>query len=133
MSAGDFLRDVRFLGPERAMKACPHRTLLDWEIPVAFGSDFPFEADYRPLEALEVVSRRPSPERIDPVDVLYGYTMGGAYAEGSEYQKGSLEPGKDADFVILNQNPLYIGVLPDKLELLATYHRGALVNTPVAV
>jgi predicted amidohydrolase YtcJ len=35
---------------------------------------------------------------------LYAYTQGSAYAEFAEQHKGKLEPGYDADFVVVDRN-----------------------------
>jgi predicted amidohydrolase YtcJ len=45
-------------------------------------------------------------EAITVADALESYTMGGAWAEGTEAVKGSIEPGKYADFIVLDRNPL---------------------------
>ena len=37
-------------------------------------------------------------------DAVKGYTISGAYAEFAEDKKGSLEPGKLADIVVLDKN-----------------------------
>jgi hypothetical protein len=44
-------------------------------------------------------------ERVTIGDALAAYTRGGAYASFSDARVGSLEVGKDADFVILSQDP----------------------------
>jgi imidazolonepropionase-like amidohydrolase len=43
---------------------------------------------------------------IEPMEILKAATINGAFAIGRSDQIGSLEPGKLADFVILNANPL---------------------------
>jgi predicted amidohydrolase YtcJ len=45
-------------------------------------------------------------EAITVSEALESYTMGGAWAEGTEAVKGSIEPGKYADFIVLDRNPL---------------------------
>jgi predicted amidohydrolase YtcJ len=126
-ASGDFLHDVHLLGDKRAMRAYPHRSLLEHGIPLAFGSDFPFESTFDPLASMYILSRRPSPERIDPEDMLRAYTLGSAYAEFTEHRKGSLSPGMDVDFTVLNHNPLYIGALPEALRVELTVRRGVQV------
>ena len=32
------------------------------------------------------------------------YTMGGAYAQGREHMVGSIEPGKQADFIVIDRD-----------------------------
>jgi predicted amidohydrolase YtcJ len=126
-ASGDFLHDVHLLGDKRAIRAYPHRSLLEHGIPLAFGSDFPFESTFDPLASMYILSKRPSPERIDPEDMLRAYTVGSAYAEFTEHHKGRLSPGMDADFAVLNHNPIYIGALPEALRVERTVRRGAQV------
>jgi len=47
-------------------------------------------------------------ERITPIEALKAITLWGAYEHFEEKSKGSLEPGKLADMVILSDNPLAI-------------------------
>ena len=47
-------------------------------------------------------------ERISPLEALRGVTSNAAYQYFEEGQKGSITPGKRADFVILDQNPLMV-------------------------
>jgi len=94
---------------------------------LAFGSDFPFESTFDPLASMYILSKCPSPESIDPEDMLRAYTVGSAYAEFTEHRKGRLSPGMDADFAVLNHNPLYIGALPEALRVELTVRRGVQV------
>jgi len=67
-------------------------------------------------------------ERIDAATALRNYTLGSAYAAGDEQNLGSLEPGKYADLVVLDQNPLTID--PQELQatkVQATYLAGNLI------
>ena len=47
-------------------------------------------------------------ERISPEEALRMYTLDGAYASFEEDIKGSIEPGKLADMIVLDQNILTI-------------------------
>lgn len=47
-------------------------------------------------------------EKISVEEAIKGYTINAAYAEFSEKEKGSIEPGKLADLVILDRNILKI-------------------------
>ncbi|MEN9807963.1 MAG: hypothetical protein RL756_2483 [Pseudomonadota bacterium] len=47
-------------------------------------------------------------ERIAMIDALRGYTIRGAWLTREEHLKGTLEAGKLADFIILNENPLLV-------------------------
>jgi len=107
-------KDVTLLGPERARRAYPFHTLFRAGIPVAFGSDVPAEVDYQPLLAIYYAVTRMSKdgtqgplnpdERFTPYEALYCYTMGSAYAEFMEKEKGSITPGKLADLAVLSDD-----------------------------
>jgi len=45
---------------------------------------------------------------ITALEALRGYTMGGAWQDHMERRKGSLEPGKLADFCVLDQDILSV-------------------------
>ena len=60
-------------------------------------------------------------ERLAARDALALYTAGGAYVMHRETEIGSLEPGKLADFTVLDRNPLSVG--PEQItdiQVLAT-------------
>jgi len=60
-------------------------------------------------------------ERLAARDALALYTAGGAYVMHPETEIGSLEPGKLADFTVLDRNPLSVG--PEQItdiQVLAT-------------
>ena len=79
---------------------------------LAFGTDFPVEpiTPFRGLYA--AVTRRNEagtqeflPEqKLTLNDAISAYTTGAAYAEFAEKDKGMLEPGKLADFVVLDRD-----------------------------
>lgn len=43
-------------------------------------------------------------EKITLQEAIYGYTMGSAYAESSEREKGSITPGKLADLIVMDRS-----------------------------
>ncbi len=94
------------------------RKLLDARAPVAFGSDFTVEP-LDPVEGLYSAVARQSRERpgtppggwlpsqrLSMEEALALSTAGSAYAEFQEGEKGTLEPGKLADLVVLGRDPL---------------------------
>jgi len=89
-----------------------HRSFLDCGIPVAGSSDNPCATEDPLLAIRTMVTRRSAdgevlgPEqRISPQEAIRIYTMGSAYASFEESIKGSIEPGKLADFVLLSADP----------------------------
>ena len=107
-------KDVTLLGPDRARQAYPFHTLFTAGIPVAFGSDVPAEVDYQPLLCMYYAVTRMNKqgtlgplnpdERFTASEALYCYTMGSAYAEFMEKEKGSISRGKLADMVALSDD-----------------------------
>ena len=99
-------------GEEKMESMFAHRSFLDAGIPVAPASDYR-PGPYEPMMAIQsMVTRKdmrgrvwgPS-QRISVTEAMRICTMHGAYASFEEGIKGSLEPGKLADFVILEQDP----------------------------
>lgn len=116
---------VKRLGEDRARKgAYAWRSLLDAGAVVTNGTDAPVE-DVDPLQSFyAAVTRKRAdsglvffPEqKISREEAVYSYTMANAYAAFEEKDKGSLEKGKLADFVVLDKDLIKCG---DE-EILAT-------------
>jgi predicted amidohydrolase YtcJ len=99
-------------GAEKMESMFAHRSFLDYGIPVAPASDFT-PGPYEPMMAIQsMVTRKdmqgrvwgPS-QRISVEQALRICTLHGAYASFEEGLKGSLTPGKLADYVILAADP----------------------------
>ncbi len=104
----------RVIGPERIKSTYAFRSLLDADARLAFGSDW-FVAPPTPLEGIyAAVTRRTlddanpdgwvPEQKITVEEAVRAYTLGGAYASFEEDIKGTLEPGKVADFVVIDKN-----------------------------
>jgi predicted amidohydrolase YtcJ len=98
-------------GDERMGRGSPHREWLDAGLVVAAGSDVvPFD----PLLGMwSFVTRQTRAsgvvgpdQRVSREEALRMYTLNGAYLTFEEELKGSLAPGKLADLVILEGDPL---------------------------
>ena len=109
---------ARAVGSEMAQALNPIGHYARAGIPVVLSSDAPV-AFPRPLEAVQAaVDRRTltgmvlgGPDlRIDVLTALRGYTIGGAYRAHQEDRVGSLEPGKLADLVTLDADPMSVPV-----------------------
>lgn len=103
---------VRNYGPERAARMFAAGSYRRAGIPFALSTDCPVTYPDPMLNLYCAVTRRTMSgavvgpeERVTLVEALYGYTMGGAYAAHEEDRKGSIEPGKLADLVVLSGNP----------------------------
>jgi predicted amidohydrolase YtcJ len=106
------------LGTERTRWAYPFKSLLKENVIVAAGSDCPVEG-ISPISGIwAAVAREDNPEEIlTPTEALRTYTKNAAYASFDENSKGTLEPGKFADFTILSEDPTEIP--PDKIRDIA--------------
>ena len=104
----------KVIGPERAKTTYAFRSLLDAGARVAFGSDWfvapptPLEGIYAAVTRRTLDDKRPGgwvPEqKITVEEALRAYTSGAAYAEFMEREKGTLERGKLADFVLIDRD-----------------------------
>jgi len=102
------------LGTDRIKGAYAYKTLLDKNGRVALGTDFPVEQVNPFLTFYAAVARKDLkgfPEQgfqkengLSRVEALKGMTIWAAYSNFEDQEKGSIEIGKYADFIILNQD-----------------------------
>ena len=102
------------LGHDRARYSYAWRSFLDHGVTLAFGTDWPV-APLDPMLGLYAAVTRATldgknpdgwipEEKITLPEAIEAYTMGAAFAEFQEREKGSITPGKLADMVILSGN-----------------------------
>ena len=102
------------IGPKRAKNAYAYKKLLEKSGVIAFGTDFPVE-DISPIMTFySAVARKDLsgyPEggfqienALGRTDAILAMTISGAYANFEEEEKGSIEIGKFADFIILDND-----------------------------
>jgi predicted amidohydrolase YtcJ len=106
------------LGNERVKTAYAYQDLLKLNGILALGTDFPIE-DIDPLKTFfAAIARKDSknyPENgfqkenaLSREEALKGMTIWAAMSNFEENQKGSIEVGKSADFIIMDQDIMYI-------------------------
>lgn len=102
------------LGDKRCLGAYAWASLIRAGVPIAGGSDFPVESHNPFLGFYAAITRqdaagnpaggwRPE-EKVSRQEALAMYTMWAAYAAFEEGEKGSLEPGKLADFIVIDRD-----------------------------
>jgi predicted amidohydrolase YtcJ len=102
------------IGPERLKGAYAWRTFLDQGTVIAGGSDFPVESD-NPFFGLHAAVTRTDHDNQPPggwhpeqamtlLEAFRAFTLAAAYAEHQEQTVGSLEPGKWADFILIDRD-----------------------------
>jgi predicted amidohydrolase YtcJ len=100
------------LGPKRAEHSYPWAEFLRHGVVLAFGTDYPVEP-VTPFRGLYAAVTRTSEDgkksyylaqKLNIEQAIAAYTTGAAFAEFAEKQKGKLEPGMLADFVVLDQD-----------------------------
>lgn len=109
------------LGPKRAAHSYAWAEFLRRGVTLAFGTDYPVEP-VSPFRGLYAAITRESedgkktyyPEQKLTIEqAIAAYTTGAAFAEFSEKQKGKLQPGMLADFIVLDRD--ITSVLPPKI------------------
>lgn len=126
------------LGPQRIKGAYAWRSLLQTGVHLPLSSDFPGET-LNPFYGIYAAITRQDPQgnppggwypeqRLTLEEALRGYTVEAAYGEFEEQAKGSIQPGKLADFIVISQD---ITKLPAKeilaIRVLKTFVGGKLV------
>jgi predicted amidohydrolase YtcJ len=123
------------MGPKREAFLHRHKSLLDAGVLAGGSSDRPV-ATGTPLEVMSSMVLRQDAEdyvvapqeRVSVFEALWSYTQGSAQVTGVSHRRGSLEPGKVADFVVLDKDPLTNPPesLPD-IQVMETWAGGAKV------
>lgn len=111
---GDRHRDI-FMGPDRAAGISALRSSIDRGIRFTVHDDTPV-TPVNPLQLVWVGVNRLTKsnqvlgpdERITPLEALRTVTIDAAWQNFEEDIKGSIAPGKLADFVVLSDNPLTV-------------------------
>jgi hypothetical protein len=96
-----------------AAQVYPIRDMLDAGLTVAFSSDAPVVRDDAPLKGVEAAVLRRTEEgdsilpeqAISVEEALYAYTGAAAVAADEAQIRGSIQPGRWADFVVLAADP----------------------------
>jgi predicted amidohydrolase YtcJ len=125
------------VGAARSAWLYRQRSLLDAGLVLPGSSDRPVVSGAPLLGIHDMVNRRTASgapfnaaEAITPAEALRAYTWGSAYASKQERAKGSISPGKLADFTVLSEDPT--AVAADRiagLEVVATFLDGTLRHT----
>ena len=130
---------VKRIGIQRLKGAYAYKELLDWSGLLALGTDFPVE-QINPFQTFyAAVSRKPpgawssqapfqEKNALSRYEALLGMTKWAAYASFEENEKGSIEVGKYADFVILDQDIMRVAI--DRVthtKIVATILNGKIV------
>jgi len=102
------------IGPQRILGGYAWRRMLDAGVVLANGSDFPVELSnpfYGLYAAVTRQGRDGEPEggwyadqALTRAEALHSFTLAAAYAARQEDRLGSLEPGKWADFIVIDRD-----------------------------
>ena len=106
------------LGEERLVGAYAYNALLQQSGRIALGTDFPVE-EVSPFKTFYAATQRKDNEafpeegylpenKLSRIDALRGMTIWGAHANFEDKEKGSIEIGKAADFIILDRDILNV-------------------------
>ena len=112
------------IGHDRASRTYAFRTFLNHGVRLALGTDWdiaplnPMLTVYAAVTRATLDGKNPNgwfPEqKLTVPETVEAYTMGSAYAEFQENEKGSITPGKLADMVLLNDD--IFSIPPEKIR-----------------
>jgi len=126
------------VGPQRIKGGYAWRRLLDSGAVLASGSDFPVELP-DPFHGLYAAVKRQDRQGLPEggwypdqamtrAEALHSFTLGAAFAAHQEDRLGSLEPGKWADFIVVDRDYFEIPASEiDDIRVLQTWVGGKLV------
>nr|WP_127845758.1 amidohydrolase [Psychroflexus aestuariivivens] len=108
------------LGKDRIKHAYAYKNLLEAAGKIALGTDFPIEKVNPFLTFYAAVARQDLEEfpengfntenALSREETLRGMTIWAAYANFEDNEKGSLEPGKFADFIFIDQDIMNVDI-----------------------
>jgi predicted amidohydrolase YtcJ len=120
------------LGKERGENLVRINSLAEKDVPISFHSDF----SMAPMEPLTLAwtavnrvtsqgSKFSQDQRVDVYTALQAITINAARVLNLENEIGSIEVGKTANFVLLDENPLQIDpIMLKDIKVLGTVYRG---------
>ena len=129
---GDWHRDSVF-GEERAMRISPTKSSLDRKMPFTVHNDAPvvppdmirllWSTTNRKTRSGKVLGDE---QKISTYEALKAITINAAYQHFEDDIKGTLEVGKQADIVVLSEDPLDMDAKDIlKIDVVATFSQGA--------
>lgn len=133
--------EVPFLGHARARHQYPIKSFVDAGVLMASSSDYPASVDPSPLLGIQggVARWLPSPgqtprpfwveQRVNLQVMLDSFTRNGAFANFLEHETGTIEVGKAADLVVLNED--LTTIRPEEIyraKAVLTLLRGVIVS-----
>jgi predicted amidohydrolase YtcJ len=93
------------IGPGSEPHIAAHRDLLRAGVRVAFSSDLPVVPDPNPWAGVAAAVTDPE-QPLSVLQALRAYTVAGAWTSFEEASKGTLDPGRLADFQVYSRDPL---------------------------
>ena len=128
---GDYHYESVF-GPKRANRLSPAKSALRRNINFTLHQDSPVKMPNQILAMHNAVNRQTqsgrilgADQRLSTMEAIKALTINAAYQYFEEDEKGSIEEGKVADFVILDRNPLDVNPSEIKeIKILETIKEG---------
>lgn len=131
--------EVPYLGEDRANREYPMKSFFDTGVKVTVASDYPVTIPSMPLQAVqtgvircdrfgdEKTLQNPD-QRVTVQQMIEAATINGAYENFADDRIGSIEKGKNADLIILDQDLLKIDPFEiGKTQVLRTIFQGRTV------
>ena len=130
--AGDFTQpdhwhdNDHLIGPDLNQNNVPLRSLQDAGARVTLSSDWDV-SELNPFVGLQNAVTR-APQNLTLEEAIRAYTINAAYVMRQEDLVGSLEVGKEADFIVLDRNIIEISASQiNQTQVLETYLQGVLI------